>query len=520
MKNPASAFAVLAFTCIFLISCKHEEFVIPAQQDQFKEKFILSNATLDPTKKGVWGVGSVVYQLPINGESNFNAVRDKKGKVYYPQQEIITPGPLILFLHGNGTGGFENYSVLCSHLASQGFYVASISWPSEDYKSLEKAAAIRNSITGHINYLYNHNSSPLKGRITNDMVLMGHSRGGGEAVSDLTEFAKIKNVKSVIALAPSPANMDMLEKFPLTSTTSLLVIYGSADVDVHGDMDKIVNVRRTGFKFFDDAGYEWGNTNFVKDMVFIKGLNHVTFCDNSTDYISEQSVSKPEQHIVKGYINAFLQLHINKKAGYNQFFKYQVKIPSMDPSIKISQQHVDGEKLVLTNFKNDNADKVTHYGGTITYPSATVNVKVNKAALLNATSFHGTEAMAIGWQQSNNKPAPVIDFPFSNKTDLSSYNHLSIRVGIIPHYLNQQDKEQSFYAQIVDDNGTKSSFVPLTIPVSFYPASTKSYMQSFLLPLSQFKNIDIKKVKSVSLHFINPNYPKGIIMMDNIEFYK
>ena len=254
-------------------------------------------------------------------------------------------------------------------------------------------------------------------------------------------------------------------------------------------------------------------------MVFIKGLNHGTFCDVDYDQHSG-GVSYIRQHIIKGYVNAFLQLHINKKDGYNQFFKYQVKIPSMDPSIKLSQQHVDGEKLVLANFENINADKITHYGGAIIYPAATVHVEVNKAALLDAASFHATETMAVGWQQITNKPAPVIDFPFSNKTNLSLYSYLTMRAGITPHYLNQQDKEQSFYVQIVDGNGAKSSFVPLTIPVSFYPVSTKSYMQSFLLPLAQFKNIDIKKVKSVSLQFINKNYSKGRIMIDDIGFCK
>jgi hypothetical protein len=58
MKNPASAFAVLAFTCIFLISCKHEEFVIPAQQDQFKENLFLAMLLLILPKKeyGEWGL--------------------------------------------------------------------------------------------------------------------------------------------------------------------------------------------------------------------------------------------------------------------------------------------------------------------------------------------------------------------------------------------------------------------------------------------------------------------------------
>jgi pimeloyl-ACP methyl ester carboxylesterase len=505
-RKISAALIGISFICLLFTSCKKTELAFNPSGDN------KSALLLYPASPGSFEVKTEKYTIP--GMPKYNT-----GVVYYPNQDN-TQGPLVLFLHGNGTGEYENYSVINKHLASNGFKVASISWPSSSYKAADKVEEIKNIFYRHIRFLYENEVSPLKNKITDDVVLMGHSRGGGAAVSYAADIEKIKNVKSVIALAPSPANMDMLEKFPLTSTTSLLVIYGSADVDVHGDMDKIVNVRRTGFKFFDDAGYEWGNTNFVKDMVFIKGLNHVTFCDNSTDYISEQSVSKPEQHIVKGYINAFLQLHINKKAGYNQFFKYQVKIPSMDPSIKISQQHVDGEKLVLTNFENDNADKFTHYAGNITYPASTINIAVNKAPLIDATSFHATKIMAIAWQQNNSKPAPVIDFAFKNKVDLSLYNHVSIRAGINSFYLNQQDKEQSFYVQLLDDNGTKSSLMPVTISASFFTTASKSYMQSFLLPLAQFKGIDIKKIKSVSLLFINKNYYQGKITIDNIEFYK
>jgi hypothetical protein len=330
-------------------------------------------------------------------------------------------------------------------------------------------------------------------------------------------------VQSVIALAPSPAELDMPEKFSLTScASSFLVIYGSSDADVAGSMDKTTNMRASGFKFFDDAGYEWGNTTFTKDMVFIKGLNHIGFCDKNMGTQQQEIIDKSRQHIIKGYINAFLQLHINKKEGYNKFFKYQATIPSMEASIKISQQHVDGEKLVLTNFENDNADKVTHYGGAITYPFpiSSISIEVNKATSLDYTSFHASKAMRLAWMQREAKPAPVIDFSFKNQMDLSAYKYVSIRAGIMVHEFNQLNKEQSCYMQFKDDNGSKSSLVPITIPASFFSLGTKSYMQSFLLPLYNFKGIDITKMKSVSLLFTNPNYAKGMIMVDDIGFCK
>lgn len=179
---------------------------------------------------GQWEVVSKGYNISVD-DIVLNSLH--AGQVYYPKG-AITQGPLVLFLHGNGTGGYNNYSEILSQLASQGFSVASIGWPSGDYKALEKVESIKTHIFKHIRYLYNDNLSPLKGKITDNIILVGHSRGGAAAVGFAADIDKIKNVQSVIALAPSPAELDMPEKFSLACTSSFLVIYGSGDADVTG----------------------------------------------------------------------------------------------------------------------------------------------------------------------------------------------------------------------------------------------------------------------------------------------
>ncbi len=500
----------MLFTC-FLISCKHEE--LPAYTPSQADKDVVLPALINPVYQGPFEV--IKTQYSIDGLSE-----NESGMIFYPNNAMQMPAPLVLLLHGNGTGGYQNYSDVCQHLASYGFYVASIQWLSKKYKVSTEVSNIRSSIFRHIAFLYQDAASPLKGKISDEIVLIGHSRGGGEIVSDAMEINKVKKVKSIIALAPSPADIDMKEKYTLPDIESLLVIYGSADADVYGGMDNTVNVRKTGFKFFDDAGSEYTNVPLTKDMIFIKGMGHGIFCDISYDQGPGLISNSLYRSAIKGYVTAFLQLHVNNKTNYNDYFKFQKKILPENPNLQVSIQHADGNKLALANFQNQYADQITLYAMPITYPTSTVKVSVNKAALLDATSFHASNTMAIIWMQSVNLPDPVVNFSFDKGMNLLSYKYLSLRAGLIPHIFNQYDKEKKFYIQIIDNSGNKSNLLTVTVPISFYNNAARSYMQSFLLPLNEFTGVDKGNIKSVSLLFTNKDYSQGKIMIDNLEFNK
>ena len=456
-----------------------------------------------------------------------------RGVVYRPQTDKKLSSPLIVILHGNGVGGYTNYSHIGKFLASQGFCVASVEWNSADYKNLSKVSELKDNFVAHINFLYDDDASPLKGMLTNDVVLIGHSRGGAAAVVFAEEIDKMKNVKSVIALAPSPADTDMPDKFALSGTQSFLTMYGSKDSDVVGNVYKETNVRKTGFKFYDEAGSEWGSTALEKDMIFVEGLNHASFLASNAGVLNFQTgdIDPIHQKAILSYINAYLQLHLNGKKGYEQYFKFQRRLPAVPQSLKISHQHADGTKLVLANFEGANGMK-TYHNGDIDYPKQTLNFFVNAPMTLDYNNFHASRQAQIFWQVAANKPDPMIDFPFENLTDVSSYQYLSLRIGQSltkdnwEHNMNEKDKVQDLYVKVTSVKGSKTTTAKVLLSQAAgavpYPYNEKVTLSSMLIRLSEFTahGVDLKNVKSVSLEFTVPGHEKGAVLIDNIEFYR
>lgn len=501
-----------------------------------------NKVSIDPVIDPPSTEGIIYMGLPnLSKQGKYTVIEEKydrgrsfgHGVVYRPQTDKKLSSPLIVIIHGNGVGGYTNYSHLGKLLASYGFCVASVEWNSDDYKKISQIAELQDNFIAHINFLYDDVASPLNGILTNDIVLIGHSRGGAAAVVFAEAIDKIKNVKSVISLAPSPANADMPEKFTLSGIQSFLTIYGSKDNDVVGSIHKETDTRASGFKLYDDAGFEWGNTALEKDMIFIEGLNHASFLNSNFGVINYQSgeIDPIHQKVILSYINAYLQLHINGNKNYEWFFKFQKKLGSVPENLKISQQHTDGSKLVLVNFEGKD-DLKTVWNGDITFPKLTLEFFVNTPLKLDYKNFHASRQAQIFWQCAPNKPEPIIEFPFKNPANVSSYQYLSLRMGQSLmtgekiHNMNAKDSKQDIYVKITSITGNKVatakvllSKVAHTIP---YPFNEKVSMSSFLINLAEFKHqgVDLENVKSVSLDFTVPGYTKGAILIDNIEFYK
>ncbi|WP_159099246.1 hypothetical protein [Aquimarina spinulae] len=525
--NLAGVLTVL--TIFFFYSCNYEEGMVLENETLVENKGLVFDAPLPPIiSDGPYNYKAKEYSFIQNQEEH-------KGKYYMPAGGPSNY-PFALIMHGDGFKHNE-YDVLQRHLAKYGIASASIQWESHKHD-----LSVNTEMTKHINWLYNTYPN-----LTNSIALIGHSMGGGAVVrfADDLETTTGKNVKSVIALAPSVQN-DMFVKHNLINTIKgLLVIYSGNDDDVYGGKNT-AGREESGFKFYDECSTEtqtFSNIFPTKDMIFFKDGRHRVYSDKSQSFPSYIYSGVNQNKVINAYILAHLKLYLENRPQYDQFFKYQRK-PSNMPLNDVSefyQQHTDAKKIVLANFENNSAT-INYKGGAIVKSSSgIITMKVGNSWEIHPNSPHHTKAMRITWTKRK-VGSSFVKFKYPSSYNLSSYSFLSIRASqIYKNIYNTTDKEQDFYIRLKDKQGIYSKKVKISdFGVIPYPIKhsghikpgiieqtppisklTKSAMTSTLIPLNAFgNNINLSNIKEVFLVFDVPGHETGAIMIDNLEFYK
>ena len=432
--------------------------------------------------------------------------------------------PLVILMHGNGFH-FKHYNYLQKHLARNGFMVASISWDSWNFQNSGHYLNIFNQIRTHILHLYG--SFQYRNYLSSDIVLMGHSRGGMAAIRyfDIPKDLGL-NLKSIVAMAPSPQSYDMPLEFDLDNETkSVLFLYGSADTDVNGTKQN--GVMKTAFKLYDDIATESSYWVFnkapEKDMIYLKDFGHKIFTDKAAWPGDPNALASPEKDAIKGYINGYLQVHVKNNSLLKTYYKYQNRPASLDANIELFHQHSERVKTVLANFENGSSNTNTA-GGTITKNSKIEQFTVGNSWQMDDRSPHHTKVAQIRWNK-NNFITPYVRFKYPNGKNLTNYKYLAIRVGQVVNsdYNNNNDKD--FYIRLRSTNG-KVSTVKLSnygkLAYDMHPlvGNNKSYMTTFMIPLKDFRNVDFSSFDSVYLRFNASGHSQGEIVIDNIDFYK
>ncbi len=511
--------------------------------------------TPDPITYSPYTDYQIDYNVTVGGHTDYVLG-------YLPKNRlgILRNRPLVMIMHGQGSGsgfGDGNYfKKMAQHLAQNGFAVVRPDWQTGQYAAANHASQMtyaKDVLRENLDRVYS-----LYGQyLSNDVVLIGHSVGGGVSI----RYANVVNghtignrklsLKSIVALAPSPKIPDMRETRRLQSVSdSLLVIIPHGDRDIWGEKDADTNLMATGIKLYDDTGIEWytssnnAKTFPEKDLMFIykKGKHQGTYGHSSLANDAN----------INGYINAYLRLHLYNDSRYQKYFKYRYKPESLESSLGIVQSHADRYKLPVANFSKKSSRYF--YGGSSTAQGRIYTARSNGVGeiVLGADnswksdqySPHDTQVLNVSWDRQGNSGFSALRFRYysNKKKDLRNYNYLSFRLTQVSNgsgnsdYYNPNGNPLDFKLRLFNNNGTYSNSIwvsefeqevsypirqKLRVGVDHLREDvTKHIMQTVMIPLSAFDwssgggDFNFNGVRELKFYF----YGKGRISIDNIEY--
>lgn len=478
------------------------------------------------------------------------------GKIYWPsnscQQADGPPNglPMIVFLHGNAMA-FDDHDYLMSHLARNGFVVCSIQNGGHLGGSNEGRARQAISYLNGMHAFWNYS-----GRLTNDVVFMGHSRGGEAAVTAARLLAEQPglahipyDVESVVSIAPTDGggdNSDPKENLDGTMARSFLAIYGSRDPDVRGIRleDPLVGPENTAFAIYDRAGTENSveglllpASNLKKAMVFVHGATHRGFLDGCNLLDGGTIGCSSHKDVARGYVTAFLRWQVENEIAYRSYFDgtaVPTKVRVED--VEVLPQFADLPRRVLDNCEQGGWNVNTR-GGSVVTGAGIAQIAEGELWQLDPSAPHDTRGLRIKWGGAGSKYVgwnlPAANVPFVGAArDVTSYDVLSLRVA--QDYLdawNVAGADQDFRVRLYTGNGW-SGFVTISdhgripAPDHFYTHPfpyaagdfTKSAMTTIRLPLDAFAGADLTDVQWVYCYFDLPGHTAGSVILDSLEF--
>jgi alpha/beta superfamily hydrolase len=216
--------------------------------------------------------------------------------------------PLVVFGHGRyGLGVPTNYlgmTNLMNHLASWGYICISVNL--DVVHALQGAhqhgIPHRGELLLHaVDYMLQQNADPgslFFGKIDPTRIaLIGHSRGGGGAISAVNQnmsAATPRPIKAVATISPVDFSVQ-----PVQAAVPHLTLYGTWDGDLYdGEGPRI---------------WDGGVRTAPRQHVEIYGANHFHFTDAITYSGETNEISREDhQEIAQGYINAFFDVHVRQ----------------------------------------------------------------------------------------------------------------------------------------------------------------------------------------------------------------
>lgn len=448
--------------------------------------------------------------------------------------------PIVLITHGSHENMDESkrfdsgFDYLVKSLAENGYIAVSMDmskayiWKYGDNDDNEKTIAMTNKQIEKLKLVNEGENQGYKVDLTNKidfdkLSLMGHSRGG-ETVFDIAndQISKGQNIQSVLSLAPT-AFFDRE--------------YGNYDISVlvpeyDGDVSTL-----DGFKIYEEMKSK--NRDNLTSITLLEKANHNYFNKNilindakmnrTEDELSNQLSREDQEKFLSNFAVDFFNASISNNIEntmydlnlpqVNEMYGYNVKVQTINNKVNnlIDVKNTEnflGEGATIENTQDSwfyADDKVTV--DTVTFGDDAYKIR----PLIN-----------IKWTSIDDK---VKVLPKS--TDFSNNNSLVFNVVIdSSNELNEKHVSQRFSIEIKDKSGNTSKIVlPENLSALAYTQgkidSTKINGEDFKfwtsitpigqlkLPLSEFKNINLKNVDSVSLIFDQTN--SGSILIDSIE---
>ncbi|MFN3241580.1 MAG: hypothetical protein ACE37K_08720 [Planctomycetota bacterium] len=495
------------------------------------------------------------YVQTLNWNYPGDGVPTVNGRVRWPSSTCNSNDgppygrPIVIFMHGNGMD-HQDHDYLMAHLARNGFVTCSIA--NGGHMSGTNEGRARQAIS-YLNAM--HQFWGYSNRLSDDVVFMGHSRGGEAAITaarmlrDDPSLGHISyDVKAIVSIAPTDGGgsiADPKETITGDIAPSFLGLYGSRDPDVRGIRleDPLNGPEETVFAIYDRAGTESSveglllpASNVTKSLVYVDGATHRGFLDGCN--LAEGGTIGCETHrdIARGYINAFLHWRVFNDSDYQAYFDGRgtptsVRLEDVYPQTQFQKPG----KRVVDNFEQGGLNTNTR-GGQVTTNAGIAVAAENELYLMDPSAPHDTRGMRVKWQNSTGRVGwniPSATVPFVGQArDVSNYGYISIRVA--QDYLDawntpgqDQDFSLRFYSGAGWSNYVRlSDYGSITYPDAFitypfpYPQGdyTKTAMTTIRVPLSAFSNFDPTDVWWVYAYFNVPGRSQGSVIIDSLEF--
>lgn len=450
---------------------------------------------------------------------------------YDPNGISVLPGkhPLVVFGHGQYSAGYPtNYlgmSKLMEHLASWGYICISVNLDvlQGGWSAYDSGIPQRGELMLHaIEFMLEQNAddgSIFYDKIDVDKIaLIGHSRGGGGAISAVTQNLAKPSPRPILALATiSPVDFGV---DPLAGPVPHLSFYGSWDGDLK---------RGNGPRIWS-AGARLADRLFVE----VHGGNHFHFTD-VIDYNKETEDILREEHweISEGFINAFFDKHVRNLDRYTwpEYLTGAKRINNVDYFLQY--QTSDFETI------DDGSPLGTPDTNNMIGPNDGSSLVLYEDKMLNDFNDHfynESEGLVAHWDAAND--SLVFEFPVF---DASDFTHISFRVSQRPDIaLNTLDTRKNFSVLASDGSATgtvqiKDYMGGLQYPdfsqsiQDYHPTlgayQYKSIPRTYRIPLADFAGVDFSTASKVSFVFDQINEPNfdntsGAIAIDDLEFTK
>lgn len=337
---PGLSVRAVARGCLNLtgsVSVRHDLFIRaigPAVSLKSELRFIVGtrcNVAESPLARGRYAVGRRTVQVAV-------PVGSVKAIVYYPAAESGAnkpfgdgpegpPFPLVAVAHairGNTfqfpvcpgaptdlTQDYLQLSTILEHLANWG-YVA-VSSDQSGAQILDGKVPILEASITHMLAENGRANSPFKGQIrTSEIVLLGHSAGGGAALEVAAE--QVFPIVAVCLLAPGGR-----ERAAADAGAPLLVVHGTEE----GGAGVPLNQPK---QLYDAAPSP-------KHLVRIEGANHFGFTDALCLEIGDPAARIPRAHqqrVAYAYLTAFLQRYVRSVRGNDKYLSGDLPIEELE----------------------------------------------------------------------------------------------------------------------------------------------------------------------------------------------
>lgn len=358
-----------------------------------------------------------------------------------------------------------------------------------------------------------------------NIVLIGHSRGGETAIDIALEN---ENIKGIVSVAPTLPN-ELNREYP---DIPISIIVPEFDGDVDG-LD--------GVSLFDSITLDKSRTKDA-ELIFLENGNHNWFNSmltkndvlslNDMEKINSQ-ISREEQEIfLKNFCKDFLGGIFNeKKEGI--LYNYNTFEPSYMYGLEVKIQSWTKKQSLLLDYNN--ISEISYEGLDINILREGKSYDIDETngfvlPLQSIDGFNYKDLINIKWKDRLGR----VEIPINN-INLKKYNSLVFNLAVdSSDELNIKDQHQSFTIRLEDNRGNISDivlgdnsqaldYVEGTFVYTKYLEEIKHFWSSYIvlsdisIPLKEFQGVNLKNIAKVTLLFDKTD--SGSIMINSIKFY-